>query len=67
MGTWGAGAFENDAAADWAFALKDGEGPEYVLEAIERVAQFADERSRAIRVQFTPGEVRVFSSSRFGF
>lgn len=31
--------------------------------AIERVAQFADERSRAIRVQFTPGEVRVFSSS----
>jgi DNA polymerase-3 subunit beta len=31
--------------------------------AIERVAQFADERSRAIRVQFTPGEVRIFSSS----
>jgi DNA polymerase III subunit beta len=31
--------------------------------AIERVAQFADERSRAIRVQFTTGEVRVFSSS----
>src|SRR5579875_77488 len=31
--------------------------------AIERVAQFADERSRAIRVHFTPGEVRVFSSS----
>ena len=31
--------------------------------AIERVAQFADERSRAIRVQFTPGEVRVFSSA----
>jgi DNA polymerase III subunit beta len=31
--------------------------------AIERVAQFADERSRAIRVQFTPAEVRVFSSS----
>src|SRR5262249_43444932 len=31
--------------------------------AIERVAQFADERSRAIRVQFTNGEVRVFSSS----
>jgi DNA polymerase III subunit beta len=31
--------------------------------AIERVAQFADERSRAIRVQFTEGEVRVFSSS----
>ncbi|MGD0498817.1 MAG: DNA polymerase III subunit beta [Bryobacteraceae bacterium] len=31
--------------------------------AIERVAQFADERSRAIRVQFTTGEARVFSSS----
>jgi DNA polymerase-3 subunit beta len=31
--------------------------------AIERVAQFADERSRAIRVQFAEGEVRVFSSS----
>ena len=26
-------------------------------------AQFADERSRAIRVQFTSGEVRIFSSS----
>jgi DNA polymerase-3 subunit beta len=31
--------------------------------AIERVAQFADERSRAIRVQFLAGEVKVFSSS----
>jgi DNA polymerase III subunit beta len=31
--------------------------------AIERVAQFADERSRAIRVQFTNGEIRIFSSS----
>jgi len=29
--------------------------------AILRVAQFADERSRAIRVQFAAGEVRVFS------
>jgi DNA polymerase-3 subunit beta len=27
------------------------------------VAQFADERSRAIRVQFVSGEVRIFSSS----
>jgi DNA polymerase III subunit beta len=34
-----------------------------VKSAIERVAQFADERSRAIRVQFTNGEVRIFSSS----
>jgi DNA polymerase-3 subunit beta len=31
--------------------------------AVERVAQFADERSRAIRLQFTPGEVKVFTSS----
>lgn len=34
-----------------------------IRSAIERVAQFADERSRAIRVQFATGEVRVFSSS----
>jgi DNA polymerase-3 subunit beta len=34
-----------------------------VRSAIERVAQFADERSKAIRVQFTNGEVRIFSSS----
>jgi len=34
-----------------------------IRSAIERVAQFADERSRAIRVQFAAGEVRVFSSS----
>ena len=34
-----------------------------IRSAIERVAQFADERSRAIRVQFTNGEVKVFSAS----
>lgn len=34
-----------------------------IRSAIERVAQFADERSRAIRVQFMPGEVKVFSSA----
>ena len=34
-----------------------------IKSAIERVAQFADERSRAIRVKFTPGEVQIFSSS----
>jgi len=34
-----------------------------IRSAIERVAQFADERSRAIRVKFAPGEVSVFSSS----
>lgn len=34
-----------------------------IKSAIERVAQFADERSRAIRVQFAEGEIRVFSQS----
>lgn len=34
-----------------------------VKSAIERVAQFADERSRAIRVQFGAGEIRIFASS----
>ena len=34
-----------------------------IKSAIERVAQFADERSRAIRVQFMPGEVKIFSQS----
>jgi DNA polymerase-3 subunit beta len=34
-----------------------------IRSTIERVAQFADERSRAIRVKFEPGEVRVFASS----
>jgi DNA polymerase-3 subunit beta len=36
---------------------------EEIRSAIERVSQFADERSRAIRVQFGQGEVKVFSSS----
>lgn len=31
--------------------------------AIERVAQFADERSRAIRVQFASSEIRIFASA----
>lgn len=30
--------------------------------AIERVSQFADERSRAVRLQVAPGEAKVFSS-----
>ena len=30
--------------------------------SIERVAQFADERSRAVRLQMAPGEARVYSS-----
>ena len=37
-------------------------GKDEVRAAIERVAQFADERSRAIRMQLCPGEVKVFSS-----
>ena len=31
--------------------------------AIERVAQFSDERSRAIRLQVIPGEIKVYSST----
>jgi len=34
-----------------------------IKSAVERVSQFADERSRAIRVQFGAGEVKVFTSS----
>ena len=33
-----------------------------IKSAVERVAQFADERSRAIRMQLCPGEVKVHSS-----
>jgi DNA polymerase III, beta subunit len=35
---------------------------EELRSAIERVSQFADERSRAIRLQIQPGEAKVFSS-----
>lgn len=35
---------------------------EEIWSAIERVSQFADERSKAIRIQFASGEVKVFSS-----
>jgi DNA polymerase III subunit beta len=34
-----------------------------VRSSVERVAQFADERSRSIRLQLHPGEIRVFTSS----
>jgi DNA polymerase-3 subunit beta len=30
--------------------------------AVERVAQFSDERSRAVRVQIAPGEMKVYAS-----
>ncbi len=33
-----------------------------IRSAVERVAQFADERSRSIRMHLAPGEVKVFSS-----
>ena len=33
-----------------------------LLATMERVAQFADERSRSIRVEIAPGEIKVFSS-----
>lgn len=35
---------------------------EEVRSAVERVSQFADERSRAIRIQLCPGEVKFYSS-----
>jgi DNA polymerase III subunit beta len=38
-------------------------GRDVLRSAIERVAQFADERSRAIRLQVVPGELKVHSSS----
>ena len=37
-------------------------GKEEFKAAIERVAQFADERSRAIRLQIVKGELKVYSS-----
>jgi DNA polymerase-3 subunit beta len=37
-------------------------GRDEIRAAVERVSQFADERSRAIRMQLCPGEVKVFSS-----
>jgi DNA polymerase-3 subunit beta len=30
--------------------------------ALERVMQFADERSHSVRVRFSPGEAKIFSS-----
>jgi len=38
-------------------------GRDELRSAIERVSQFSDERSRAIRLQFTKGEVKVYSSA----
>src|SRR5215471_9793301 len=38
MGTWGVGALENDAAADWAAGLEGTEAREYVAKAIDRIA-----------------------------
>ncbi|HYZ84009.1 MAG TPA: DNA polymerase III subunit beta [Bryobacteraceae bacterium] len=37
-------------------------GRDELRSAIERVAQFSDERSRSIRLQFAPGELKVYSS-----
>jgi DNA polymerase-3 subunit beta len=54
---------------DYERVLPQGEAHQALLSrdearaAIERVAQFADERSRSIRVQFTAGEIRIYSSS----
>jgi DNA polymerase-3 subunit beta len=53
--------YERVLPKDHQFIAKLEQGE--IRSAIERVAQFADERSRAIRVQCATGEVRVFSSS----
>ncbi len=37
-------------------------GRDELRSAIERVSQFSDERSRAIRVSISPGEMKVYSS-----
>ncbi|MCC7176541.1 MAG: DNA polymerase III subunit beta [Bryobacterales bacterium] len=37
-------------------------GREEVRAAVERVAQFSDERSHAIRFQIAPGELKIYSS-----
>jgi len=37
-------------------------GRDEIRSAVERVSQFADERSRAVRMQLCPGQVKVFSS-----
>lgn len=39
MGTWGAGAFENDTAADWAYGLEDGQASSHVEQAIDRITK----------------------------
>ena len=44
----------------WAYTMVAH--PTEVPAAIERVAQFSDERSHAVRIQVCPGEVKVHSS-----
>ena len=39
MGTWGTGAFDNDGAADWAFAFDDGATAAHVNRPIRRLAK----------------------------
>lgn len=41
MGTWGAGSFENDTAADWAASLEQSEGYDMVEQALVPIGQGA--------------------------
>ncbi len=39
MGAWGAGAFENDTALDWAYELDEAEGLQILEEALQSVTE----------------------------
>ena len=43
MGAWGAGAFENDAARDFAFAVCDGGGVTVIEDAFDHVLDADDD------------------------
>ncbi|MBY0506026.1 MAG: DNA polymerase III subunit beta [Bryobacteraceae bacterium] len=52
--------FERVLPKDHAFAVNMAK--DELKATIERVAQFSDDRSRAIRLQVSPGEVKIYSS-----
>jgi hypothetical protein len=42
MATWGAGSFENDAAADWTNDLEQADGIEFIIDTVEGIADSED-------------------------
>lgn len=42
MGSWGMDPFDNDDAADWAYALEDGAGPSALQTALAEVVRRPD-------------------------